>query len=578
MAGFLAVAGVVGWGAMNTHHSGPPPDLGLSCPTDVRGDGTITFLTLEGGGFEFVSGQGAYHVLNLGEFYGGNLSGFLMLHPEVRYPAHVEGSADACSSGWFPGQPLLATVVTAQVPDLRIPFLDLVPSKPVFSVNDSIEIAVTLRNPSSLTYAFDPVPAFENRTWAIFKDGESIWLESVASDLEVSSAVVLAPAGAIPLGTLRWNQTTRDGQPACSQTVLVEVWASLWLMLPATLTVQVARDPAFVAMCKPAVDWSEPRELLAGGPAEYQPALVEANGTLVLAWSSGAWGSGEYAVFASRSLDGGGNWSAPRRITEGGSDGAPSLARAADGTIVLAFARATRDTGSGTVTFHSEVLIMRSTDGGSNWGPPAPLSASGSEEGIPVVHLRPNGDLWLLSGAGPQTFGFVTLLLRTSHTSGADWSAPTPVARGSFLEAAAVGEGQDGRAELYYGDNGALNVTSSEDGFNWSTPLALATGEPRRVPAATGTMPGNETWLVVGSYSSGNSDLWLWVRASGASNWSRPTQIMRTPGMEGSAVLRAGQGGAVWLLYGYEHPQGQARLQLRCTPAAACPTPHFASA
>ncbi len=211
--------------------------------------------------------------------------------------------------------------------------------------------------------------------------------------------------------------------------------------------------------------WSEPVSVNEGdafGSHAFHALLAGPDGAVYVTWLSSRAGSS--GVWLRASHDGGRTWTAERAVHDDPTCPCcrTGLALAGDGSLYLSF----RKVFPGDVR---DVVVMRSTDGGAEWGAP----------------VRPRGDGWVFPGcphAGPS--------LRT----GADGSVHI-----------AWWTGKDGAAGVWY-------ARSVDGGTTWeSQPIDTAS---RAAPAHVQMQLGSDGRVVVGWDDGLGSRPRVLVRAS----------------------------------------------------------------
>lgn len=231
--------------------------------------------------------------------------------------------------------------------------------------------------------------------------------------------------------------------------------------------------------------WSAPLDVSTDGVANSPQLVSAANGTTTAVWASDD--EGAVSLKSSSTVDGGTTWSMPAHVSDDVTD--PSLALSANGAIVAAW----KGTGSTT-----GLLASSSVDSGATWSPVGTITAD------PAAN---SGELTLVASSAPA--GFAALWLgseggqrhvRSAHSvdGGASWSAATTVASARNFSGPTLAADEAGTLSAAWRDAAGLQFSRSLDqGANWSTPVGpfapRGSVSPTLVPAHDGTVAA--VWL-----------------------------------------------------------------------------------
>ena len=231
---------------------------------------------------------------------------------------------------------------------------------------------------------------------------------------------------------------------------------------------------------------------------------TDAKGGWVAVWASTEPFSGKYGgdsdVFSSRSEDGGQTWKAPTVLNNNaakdfGFDVTPDVATDASGALIVVWSSG--DSLAGRIGIDRDIVIARSTDGGSTWSDPRPLNSQAQrDEGsdwAPRIATDGHGK-WVVAWSSAVNLegirgGDRDILYAISTDSGVTWS------NASALDADANNDARedtdpvivtDGRGRwavvwqswggIGYADGSDADVLmsfSEDDGATWSPPGPL---------------------------------------------------------------------------------------------------------
>jgi len=224
--------------------------------------------------------------------------------------------------------------------------------------------------------------------------------------------------------------------------------AGTWIVgwnSPNTLggTIGFDLDVLFVRSTDAGATWTPTAALNAnaaadGGDDGFVHLATDDAGTWVAVWESDdslgdTIGSDDDVLFA-RSVDDGVTWSAPAALnqnaaTDVGTDAFPSVATDGKGTWVAVWMSTDPLGGPPSVDF--DVLVARSTDGGSTWSMPVPIAgaaAGAGFDGSPTIGVDAAGN-WLVAWHSTQDSGTEVVVTRSSD-DGATWTLPTAISGG----------------------------------------------------------------------------------------------------------------------------------------------------
>jgi len=312
------------------------------------------------------------------------------------------------------------------------------------------------------------------------------------------------------------------------------------------------------------IRWSAPaplnRNATRDSGDDLRPKLIaDGSGTWVAVWVSdddldGTIGTDDDILFA-RSADGGVTWSEPAALngnatTDSVWDREPQVTTDGLGNWVAVWQAIG---GDGPPV--SEVLFAHSTDGGVTWSAPAPIAASGANEGVPDVSTDGLGNwtaVWAYSVGEPPTDGGIVAARSTD--GGATWDAPVPLIdslAGPTSEVSSVRIMADGVGNWvavwasadYPGatiglDTDLVFVRSTDGGVTWTAPAPLngnaatdsgTDGYPELITDGLGT------WVVVwlsdddlGRTIGTDYDILFARSVDAGSTWTMPAPLSGT--------------------------------------------------
>jgi Neuraminidase (sialidase) len=257
------------------------------------------------------------------------------------------------------------------------------------------------------------------------------------------------------------------------------------------------------------VTWSTPVAINQGAADDWGNDLdvrlaYDGKGTWLAVWSSTESFGGKYGgdsdIFTARSTDGGTTWSAPAVLNTNaakdlGFDVTPDVGSVGDGTWLVVWSAG--DSLKGRLNIDRDILIARSTDGGTTWTDPARLNSQASrDQGSDwAPRLATNGKgKWIVAWSSAVNLEGVRgkdrdILYAASNDNGVTWS---PAAN---LDADAANDARedtdpvvvtDGKGRwgvvwhswggISYRDGSDADILASfsdDDGTTWSEPTAL---------------------------------------------------------------------------------------------------------
>ena len=256
-------------------------------------------------------------------------------------------------------------------------------------------------------------------------------------------------------GDDEWPKVTTDG---------VGRWVAVWES-PDTLggTIGTDQDILTARSADSGATWTAPAALntnaASDSGADERPHMTtDGQGHWVAVWSSNDSLSGtigtDYDILIARSTDNGATWTAPAALntnaaSDSGGDYNPRVATDGAGHWVVAWY--SNDTLGGTVGTDYDIFVVRSSDNGTTWTPPAALNTNATSDsgydGVPHVTTDATGH-WVAVWNSEDTLGGTIgtdsdILVARSADNGATWTAPA-----ALNTTAATDSGSDGSPDV----------------------------------------------------------------------------------------------------------------------------------
>jgi len=198
--------------------------------------------------------------------------------------------------------------------------------------------------------------------------------------------------------------------------------------------------------------WSVTKKLTWSGMCTYPDIAAGSSDTVQLVWTDGSPGNSE--IYYKKSTDGGTAWSAAHRLTwTSGESYYPALATVSSGDIHVVWSDKTPG--------NREVYYKRSTDGGGTWSAAKRLSWTTDISECPEIAIDSGNTVHIVWGENPLVNA--EIYYKSSPDGGATWSAITRLtwnSGDSRLPAIAIGSDDSvyivweddtpGNNEIYY--------------------------------------------------------------------------------------------------------------------------------
>ncbi|MCB0921847.1 MAG: exo-alpha-sialidase [Actinobacteria bacterium] len=325
-------------------------------------------------------------------------------------------------------------------------------------------------------------------------------------------------------------------------------------------------------------DWSTPKDI--DDPVEpvslnSNPRLAgSANGTKLVAVWIASLNSGKFIAQSSVSTDAGATWSPPETISNSTEDAYDSdVAVSADGSkSLVAYSQS--------VGGAQRVFARTSDDGGQNWGPSTPISL-GDGGSSPRVALAADG-VRAHVAFEETVAGKSQVQARASTDAGSNWTTPAPLSDASedadrvALLASADGTGVVAAWQHFDGANDRIQTSVSADsGGTWSAPQTQSpAGSAASYPTLAGSDDGQRVTLVWSREDALTKDL-IETRSSadGAGTWTPTVRLSGEGGDAYDGALAASADGrrvvAMWSRQeGADFRIQASSAQLRTEPGA----------
>lgn len=383
-----------------------------------------------------------------------------------------------------------------------------------------------------------------------------------------SGRVLLALSGLLAMSTAGWSQVSfrnptplstpahDDNRSLTLATNAVGTWIAAWQFRIASTSTDT--DIMFSRSSDDGDSWTAPLPL--NTTAATDPYLddtlpdiaCDGTGTCVATWTGRSF-FGPYfsGVFASRSTDDGVTWSAPAIVEQSSIlSGDSHVAVDAAGVWSIVFIRS----GPGSQFLSSTLLIIRSTDGGATWSPPATIFGPAITTGIGSLEFAGDRDGVLIATWVEEDFQNQTefdVFASKSADAGLTWSPPQQLNSSGATVAGTnltprLATDNAGNWILLWSYSGDLAtftdydiamVRSADNGTSWSAPIALNSnastdfGLDVSPDVATDTLG---TWVAtwssdgdLGGEISGDNDVLYSVSNDEGFTWTRPRPLNR---------------------------------------------------
>lgn len=267
--------------------------------------------------------------------------------------------------------------------------------------------------------------------------------------------------------------------------------------------------------------------------------------------------------------DRGETWSEPIEAADSDwDDRNPSLGRARDGTLVLAYHHQGNYDSNGDYIRGGDrvdTYLKRSTDDGRTWSEAYPLSIEGLRGRSPYGRMINVGDELLMNIYGAKMDGtedeMVSYVVRSAD-GGRTWHDPTEIA-GGMNETALVNLPDDSILALLRSDKGhppsIYGSRSTDGGYNWTDPVRIT--EDSEHPADA-VLLSNGWILLVYGYRHEPYGVRGMVTTDQGRSWEKTPEIVFEDGLLlgdcGYPSIAVLQGGRILLMY-YSAGEGGGR-------------------
>lgn len=252
---------------------------------------------------------------------------------------------------------------------------------------------------------------------------------------------------------------------------------------------------------------------------------VDSSGNPHVAWYEDAYGHNE--IFYKKSPDGGGTWSATKRLTWGTSwSRYPDIVIDSSGNPEVVW----QDEMSG----NWEVYHRKSTDAGNSWMPFQRLTWNAGESENPAMALYPANSPYLVWS--DTTPGTAKIFYKMSTDGGASWSTakriswtsgksvnPDIAADSSANLHVVWSDSAPGNTEIYYAKSTDLGTT-----WTASQRITWTSGSSQR-PIIVADTPGN-LHVVWEDNTAGNNEIYYKTSTDGGATWTASERLTSNAG------------------------------------------------
>jgi len=292
--------------------------------------------------------------------------------------------------------------------------------------------------------------------------------------------------------------------------------------------------------------WEPAKRLTYTAGESYRPRIaVDSGGYVYLVWFD--YTPGDSELYFRKSTDGGGAWSATKRLTwTSGNSQRPAIAVDDPPIVHLAW----NDYAPG----NSAIYYMKSTNGGATWSARKRLTWTSGDSGGSAIAVDPSGYVYVFWH--DATPGAAEIYYRKSTDGGTNWSASTRLTWNSGeSEWAKVAVDSSGVLHVAWEDSTPGNYDilykkSTDGGATWSTSRNLSANPAESSHPDVVAGPSSAFHVVWEDTATGNSDIYYLRSTDGGGAWSTAKRLTWNAGESSGPDITVDASGRLHLVWG----------------------------